>query len=239
MGDPIDTAQEFAGKIKEIYKNELVSVNLYGSAAGKEYVPGKSDINLLVVLTDEAMSNLTALFPHVRSFRKKRVSIPLIITEQFITTSLDTFPVEFLNMKLQYNLLEGKDVLADLAIDRACLRTQCERELKGKLLYLRHGFIETEGRAKALVLLITRSLKSFIFLFNALLYLKDVPIPETRREKLSLVSSNYGVDKRVFHNLLDVYEEKTKPGQVVLQQLVLTYIKEMMELSRKVDSLRV
>ncbi len=239
MDDPIAVAQESAGKIRDIYGNELIGISLYGSAAGKEYVAGKSDINLLVVLTDDGASNLTALFPHVKSFRKKRVSIPLIITEQFIASSLDTFPIEFLNMKLQYRVLEGKDVLADLAIERAYLRTQLERELKGKLLYLRHGFIETEGKTRALRSLIFHSLKTFFFLFNGLIYLKDQPIPETKREKIALLTDMYCIDKNLFHELLDVFDEKSKPGPFQLQQMVVKYIKEMTELSRKVDTLRI
>jgi len=239
MENPVDIAKEAAEILKSIYGDELVSVILYGSAAGKDYVSGKSSVDLLVVLTDQGINKLALLFPHLKLLRKKRITIPLLLTEQFIKTSLDTFPVEFLNMKLQYKLITGKDVLLDLAIDRSWLRTQCERELKGKLLYLRQGFVETEGKAKPLRLLIFHSLKTFLFLFNALIYLKDREIPKTRREKIHLLSELFDINEKVFMDLLDVYEEKTKPDQQRLERLVLNYIEEMTKLSRKVDALTI
>ena len=239
MENPVDIAKEAAEILKSIYGDELVSVILYGSAAGKDYVSGKSSVDLLVVLTDQGINKLALLFPHLKLLRKKRITIPLLLTEQFIKTSLDTFPVEFLNMKLQYKLITGKDVLFDLAIDKSWLRTQCERELKGKLLYLRQGFVETEGKAKPLRLLIFHSLKTFLFLFNALIYLKDREIPKTRREKIHLLSELFDINEKVFMDLLDVYEEKTKPDQQRLERLVLNYIEEMTKLSRKVDALTI
>ncbi len=239
MDNPVAIAKQTSEIIKEIFGNELVSVILYGSAAGGEYVTGKSNINLLVVLTDHGTDKLPLLFPHLKSFRKKRISTPLLITEQFIRTSLDTFPVEFLNMKLQYKLLLGKDVLTDLKIAKTWLRTQCERELKGKLLHLRQAFIETEGKTKALKMLIFHSLRTFIFLFNALIYLKDQPIPGTRREKISLLSKLYSTDEKVFLDLLDVFEGKADLDRQKLEKLVLDYIREMMYLGRKVDALEI
>ncbi|HDM76459.1 MAG TPA: hypothetical protein ENG51_08310 [Deltaproteobacteria bacterium] len=99
--------------------------------------------------------------------------------------------------------------------------------------------METEGKAKPLKLLIFHSLKTFLFLFNALIYLKDREIPETRREKIHLLSELFDINEKVFMDLLDVYEEKTKPDQQQLERLVLNYIEEMTKLSRKVDALTI
>lgn len=49
------------------FGRDLVSLMLYGSAAGGSYVKGKSDINLLVVLTPEGMSRLEDAFAPVKN----------------------------------------------------------------------------------------------------------------------------------------------------------------------------
>ena len=62
--DPKEIFQELTDDYKDCFGNELVSIILYGSAAGKEYRPGKSDINVMVVLTDagiEAMAHVQTL----------------------------------------------------------------------------------------------------------------------------------------------------------------------------------
>lgn len=52
------------------FGRDLVSLMLYGSAAGGSYVKGKSDINLLVVLTPEGMSRLEDAFAPVKKMEK-------------------------------------------------------------------------------------------------------------------------------------------------------------------------
>ena len=42
----------------KVFGRELVSLILYGSAAGGSYIKGKSDINLLLVLTQEGIDKL-------------------------------------------------------------------------------------------------------------------------------------------------------------------------------------
>lgn len=232
-----EVAREVAEKFKEIFEDELISVILFGSAAGGLYKPGKSDINLLIVLTEIGINKLGDIPPILEEFRKKNLSTPLLITEEFIRTSLDTFPVEFLNMQVMYQLISGKDVLKDLIFEKKWLRAQCERELKGKLLYLRQGFIETGGKKKALLTLISQSLRTFFFLFNGLLFLCDREIPESRLEKLEILADKFQLDKKLFKHLLEIYETGQSSGDEALIETTLKYVAEMTKLSREVDRL--
>jgi len=136
-----------------------------------------------------------------------------------------------------YRLISGKDVLKDLNFEKNWLRAQCERELKGKLLYLRQGFIETGGKTKALLTLISQSLRTFFFLFNGLLFLCDKKIPESRSEKLEILADKFQLDKKLFKHLLEIYETGQSPGDEALKETTLQYISEMTKLSREVDRL--
>ncbi|MFN4218669.1 MAG: hypothetical protein ACK4HB_05250, partial [Candidatus Bipolaricaulia bacterium] len=42
--------EKFAHEIQTLYGDDLVSLVLYGSAAGADFVPDRSDLNFLVVL---------------------------------------------------------------------------------------------------------------------------------------------------------------------------------------------
>jgi hypothetical protein len=48
---PQDIFVPLTGDYQKVFGKDLVSLILYGSAAGGHYVKGKSDINLLVVVT--------------------------------------------------------------------------------------------------------------------------------------------------------------------------------------------
>ena len=54
----------------KIFNKELVSLILYGSAASGHYVKGKSDINLLVVLTSAGMDKLADILDTIQVWKK-------------------------------------------------------------------------------------------------------------------------------------------------------------------------
>ena len=175
---PEEIFEEFTQDYQGVFRDDLTSIILYGSGARGEYTPKKSDLNFLIVLTEPAMDRLKEAFPLVHKWRKRRVNIPLFLTEAYIASSLDTFPVEFLNFRESHTLVFGKDVLAELSFDKESVRLQCERELKGKLLLLREAFLDSEGKTRELGQVSSASVTAFLSLFRALLFLRDKEIPQ-------------------------------------------------------------
>ena len=70
---------------------------------------------------------------------------PLFMTESQIEKSLDSFPIEWLEIQERHLLLEGDDVLAGLEVPRTYLRLQCEHELRGKHIQLRQAYLRIAG----------------------------------------------------------------------------------------------
>ena len=170
-GRPEEIFDAFTNDCKKVFGADLVSIILYGSGARGEYIPKKSDINFMVLLTEAGISSLGKAMPLVASWKKRRVATPLFLTKEYIASSLDTFPIEFLNLKAAYAVVFGQDVLGGLAFDGRLLRIQCEREIKGKLLQLRQHFLETEGSARKIAALISFSLPTFFSIFQAVIFL--------------------------------------------------------------------
>lgn len=166
------TIEKFTHEIQTLYGDDLVSLILYGSAAGADFVPDRSDLNFLVVLKRVTPEALRKAVPLVRSWHRQKIATPLFVDPEFLQSSLDVFPIEFLDMQEQHRLLAGRDILLELKISPRNLRLQCEEELKGKLLNLRRAYLETAGRVEALEELMTRSLKSFLIIVRHLLRLK-------------------------------------------------------------------
>ena len=55
--DPKEIFQEIITDYKKAFGDDLVSIVLYGSAAGQDYRPGKSDINFMIVLSNLYFTN--------------------------------------------------------------------------------------------------------------------------------------------------------------------------------------
>jgi len=232
----MNKARLVAEDYRNAFGDDLVSVILYGSSVTKEYDPNKSDLNFLIVLSEEGIERLHLAHELVATWGKKKVSTPLFLTKDYMTSSLDTFPIEFLNIKRNYQLIAGEDVLEGISFKRNFIRMQCERELKGKLLLLRERYVETRGKHKVLKELISASLPTFIFVFKGLLYLLGKEIPETKRETVSLLSKELHLDKVLFATLLQIETGTLKVPHQEINDLFKRYLKEIRRLALLIDS---
>jgi predicted nucleotidyltransferase len=235
--DPKEIFEEITKDYQIAFGNDLLSIALYGSGATGDYVPKKSDLNFLIALTEEGINTLEKAFKVVSKWRKRNISIPLFLTKSYITSSLDSFPIEFLNMKMNHILVFGEDVLANLSFEKGDLRVQCERELKAKLLQLRQGYLDASKRVRNLSLLIASSIPAFIAIFRTLLYLKDIEVPAKRAETVSRVCEEFDLDHGLFSALLSVKDKGGKSSKGEMDWLIHRYISEVRRLSSIVDKM--
>jgi predicted nucleotidyltransferase len=235
--DPTEIFPEFIADYKNLFGDDLVSIILYGSATGQDYRPGKSDINFMIVLSEQGIERLDQAFSSVKKWLKRKVAIPLFLTEGYVATSLDTFPIEYLNFQRNHTLVFGKDILKDLSFDPDFIRLQCEREIKGKLLILREAFLETAGKGRALRQVIGKSIPAFIALFEALLRLKGKDVPQEKRGIIRATAAVLDINGGVFERLLDIKEERGRWGDTEIMTLFKDYLREARKLSKQVDAL--
>ena len=235
--DPKEIFPEIIDDYKGLFGDDLISIILYGSASGRDYRPGKSDINFMIVLSETGIEHLDRGFDVVNKWRKRKVAIPLFLTELYVESSLDVFPIEYLNFQRNHALVHGKDILEELTFDRELVRLQCEREIKGKLLLLREAYMETGGKGRALRDVIGQSIQAFVAIFDALLYLKEQEIPRDRRDVVNLTCDTFDLDAGLFQKLLDIKEEKVKPDDAQTKSFFQDYLKEVRKLSKIVDTL--
>ena len=221
----------------KIFGSELVSLIVYGSAAAGSYVKGKSDINLLIVLTNAGKNKLDEAFEKVKYWKKRKVATPLVMTKEFIETSLDSYPIEFLNMKNSHILVYGENVLTNIAFKPEDLRLQIEREIKGKIILLTQGYLETEGSSRALRQLIRNSFTAFISIFNALLFLKQGKAPQVRQETIKEACNLFSLDTAVFEICSGIKEGKDKLANKEIINIFKKYLREVEKMGSIVDEL--
>jgi predicted nucleotidyltransferase len=233
---PEDIFEPFTDDYRVAFGADLESIILYGSAARGEYVPKISDINFMIMLSPEGMQRLAAAMPLVDRWSKARVATPLFLTQDYIFSSIDVFPIEFLNMKASYRLVWGKDALKNLEFDKRLVRLQAEREIKAKLLHLRERFVETGGSAKKITQLISISLPAFFSIFQAVLFLNDQQPSTKMSELLALASRSSGLNTSLFEMLAAVRNKnrKLKPDEAL--SLMASYLEEVHRLAMHIDS---
>ena len=171
MADPISEAVDPLLLAADAALGNRYSAVLYGSAARGDYVPGASDINLLLVLDDVGPAALRALSPAFLEWRARTPEPPLLVSREEWARATDVFPIEITDMQSAHRLLRGADPLAGLSVSRADLRRALESELRGKLLRLRQGYTLLAERPADLGTLARSSAPTALVLFRCLLTL--------------------------------------------------------------------
>jgi hypothetical protein len=170
-GEVEQVLQKFVQDVQGLYGGDLVAVFLYGSAAAGEHVPGRSDINVAVVLRQLTPALLRKAASYLRSWHRHGFATPLFFDSESLHDSLDVFPIEFLDMQERHRTLWGPDLFAGLHIERGNLRLQCEQELRGKLMKLRQSYVESAHAPADLERILMVAVSSIVVLARTLLRL--------------------------------------------------------------------
>ncbi len=163
---------QIAEQIRQVFGTDLISLALYGSAAGEDFAPGRSDLNFAIVVDRLTFAHLKALQRHLPAWHKLGAGTPLLLDRRFLERGRDAFPMEFLDIKAQHRVLFGEEVFATLAIDSRHLRYQSEHEARSKLLRLRTLYAEIGGNRKRLAALLLDSVKTFVVIMRNFLRLR-------------------------------------------------------------------
>jgi hypothetical protein len=159
-------------QVRALLGKDLVCVALYGSAIGEDFVPGRSDLNIAIVVERLTFSHLKGLHQHLPKWHKLGVATPLLLDRRFLEHGRDVFPMEFHDIKAQHRVLYGEEVFATLAIDSRHLRYQSEHEARGKLLRLRALYAEVGADRKRLEALMLDSVKTFLIIMRNFIRLR-------------------------------------------------------------------
>jgi len=224
----------YVQKLSKEYGDNLVSVIVYGSATGKDFNPAKSDINMLLVLKKIGVADLKK-YSAMKKFSKK-IS-PTLFTKEYIRSSQDVYPIEFLEMQERYFTVFGEDVLEGLNIDKKYLRLECEQQLKGGLIKLRQGFLNSKMNYRVIDRLLCDSVNTFIIVLKNLLRLKGQDLILERQSVIERAGDLYDINKNLFISLL---RHKLGVEKICKSEYELFFEKYMFELEKliiKVDSL--
>ena len=192
--DPKQGAQRAVAAAVGAVGSRFVGAALYGSAAGGEFLPAHSDVNVVFLFSVLGPAELDALRPAHRRWQKERVTRPLLLTRESLQRSLDVFPLEYLLIRERHEMLHGEDSFAGLTIDRRSLRHEVERVLRAQELGLAWTYIALASTPSGARHWAARAGTAIAASASGLLYLAGEPIPATRREIAERCAARFGVE---------------------------------------------
>lgn len=226
--------QDFSQKLENTYGEELVSLVLYGSGSSGEYVDKHSNLNFLIILKNTDLETLKKASGLLKKFP---MFLSLFMTEHYINSSTDIFPVEFLDLKENNYLLSGKNHLSGIQIDTKNLRFQCEQELKVKLLNLRNIYIRMHKDKAALRNLLFKSITSILHIARNVLRLKGKPAVYKKEDIIRGLGAEFQIDAQIWNKILAAKNKAVKISNEETESLFANFVREVEKITDIVDRL--
>jgi hypothetical protein len=233
----MDNLKELVTRLENAYHDRLVSVILYGSAAVEGQRDEFSELHVLCVLKQVTPRELGDGEPIVRWWRGHGHVSPLLMSEEEVHHSADSFPVEFRDMQERRKVLYGVDVIADLYVDPRFYRAQLEHELRSKLFRLRQQASGVLSDDAALMKLCLDSVSTFCSLGRHALAAAHGEVPHQRRAVVERLGKAMRSDMAPFAALLDLRENKPGAASGSPAELFANYLECVRKLVEFVDGL--
>lgn len=224
IGNVEKPLSQLVEKLQRAYGESLVAVVLYGSAVSEERHSKFSDFNILCVLTAVTPRELNAGEEVFHWWRGRGNPSPLLLTEPEMTSSTDSFPIEFLDIQQRHRVLFGKDLISGLVIGRSFYRAQVEHELRAKVIRLRQKAAGILSDPRLLRRLLADSVSTFCVLLRHALALHGVEVATKKRDIVEGAAEHFSLDSRPFLKLLDLREERCRPRDVDPWSLLAPYL---------------
>lgn len=232
------TLEAYLAQLRKRIHSQLQAVILYGSLARGDYLVGRSNINLLVLLSDMPLDLLQWYGRFHRPWSKERIVTPLFMIEDELQRSLNVFPLEYLEIKEQHVLLEGRDPFPALHIDLQHLLIQCEQEIQGNLLRVRQRFVEGLGRPEAIQVLLPISLTALIPCMRGIFRLLGHSPIGTVEAVLDRLNVHLGLEAAAFQEVLSMKRGLVSPGSLELPRVFERYVTALQGLIARVQDLK-
>lgn len=228
----------FIDDLKATHGANLASVTLYGSAAAGDFIPQRSDYNILIALKRITPADLRNAHAAVREWHRMGHPVPVYFTVSELQNAADVFPIEFHQMEMAHKVLYGEDVLAGLKISDIFLRHQAEYELRSKLLLLRRQYIPASASVEGLTKLMGESLTSFSAIFRAVLILHGVTPTATKHEIVALTVEQIGLHGATFEKIFNIREDNFAESLTETQanELFADYMEQIEKVIDSVDA---
>jgi hypothetical protein len=155
----------------------LSGLILYGGLARGRYRPGKSDVNVVVLLRDASAAALAAIAPALRAARRAANVVPLILMSAEVGPAALVFPTKFLDIKDHHVVLSGEDPFATLMVPREQVSWRIVQEVRNLTLRLRHRFTAAMEDRDAQRMSLAAIARPLAIELAALLRLAGKPVP--------------------------------------------------------------
>jgi hypothetical protein len=223
--------------VKGVFGEQLEGMLLYGSAVRGEFLPGRSNLNILLLVSSYDSAVLKKYGALHRHWSKEQIVVPLFLTEEELHTSAAVFPLEFLEIQEQHRVLGGRDPFIGFHVKTDRLRETVVQGVTSHLLRLRQRYVEGGGSDDATTILLPLSITSIVPLLRGVQRLLGRPILSHSDAVIKDVAEQLKLDLQGLLDALLLKRGQISPGPREVPRLFDRYLQAATLLTRAVAQL--
>ena len=229
--------QTYVKEVTAVFGEQLEGMLLYGSAVRGEFLPGRSNLNILLLVSSYDSAVLKQYSTVHRQWSKEQILAPLFLTEEELHRSAAVFPLEFLEIQEQHRVLAGRDPFIGFHVKTDRLRDGVVQGLSSHVLRLRQRYVEGGGGEEATMILLPLSITATLPLLRGVQRLLGRPVLSHSDAVIEDVAAQLKLD---LQGLLDCWLLKRgqiTPGLHEVPRLFDRYLQAATLLARTVEQL--
>lgn len=227
----------YVKEVKSLFGEQLEGMLLYGSAVRGEFLPGRSNLNILLLVPSYDSAVLKQYSALHRQWSKEQIVVPLFLTEEELRFSAAVFPLEFLEIQEQHRVLSGRDPFIGFHVKTDRLREAVVQGLMSHLLRLRQRYVEGSGGAEATTILLPLSITSTLPLLRGVQRLLGRPVLSHSDAMIKDVAEQLTLDLQGLLDVLLLKRGQVSPGSHEIPRLFDRYLQAVTLLTRTVEQL--
>ena len=234
---PKDLASDinsFTSSLKNDLGDSLASVVLYGGLVKNEMIKETDRVKIMIVVKNANIPSLDKVGDALSSTKRAKQIQLLTLTPADLSSSTDVFPIKFLDMQQDYEILHGEDLVKDLEVGRDHLRIRCEQEVKNLMLKLRSMYLRSRKDSKVLQKVLLKAYYSFLQSGDALAELKTGKVYRKENEILDGIES-IGLDSALMKKIQALRTSESAPDQETLHDLYEQFMEMIVQAAEIAD----
>jgi hypothetical protein len=229
--------QDYTKDVKGVFGEQLEGMLLYGSAVLGEFLPGRSNLNILLLVTSYDSALLKQYSALHRQWSKEQIVVPLFLTEEELRLSAAVFPLEFLEIQEHHRVLGGRDPFIGFHVKADRLREAVVQGFTSNLLRLRQRYVEGGGSDDATTILLPLSITSTLPLLRGVQRLLGRPVLSHSETVIKDVAEQLKLDLQGLLDALLLKRGQISPGPREVPRLFDRYLQAATALTRAVEQL--
>src|SRR5574341_83964 len=239
-GLPDDTQKllhAYVRDVKGLFGEQLEGVLLYGSAVRGEFLVGRSNLNVLLLMSSYDQALLKGYSAIHRRWSREEIVAPLFLTEEELRSSAPVFPLEYLEIQEQHRVLGGRDPFLGFRVETAQLAAEVRQGLAASLFRLRQRYVEGSATDEAALILMPLSITSLLPLLRGIQRMQGRSVLYQSGAVIKDVAEQLALDLQGLQDALLLKRGQITPGRKEIPRLFERYLRAVTVLTNKVAGL--